>query len=118
MIRRLSESSQEVLELEFSGKITGKDMDGLEPVLDDYFDEFEDVRILVILKDITGFDSGGLLKEFKLGWKCWGKKGKIAVVGQKKWEELSVKLEALFQKADEKYFDIAKIEEARDWLKS
>jgi SpoIIAA-like len=43
--------------------------------------------------------------------------GRIAMVGEKKWQEWLTKLGALFVKADVKYFNLASLPEAERWIR-
>lgn len=118
MITKLPESNENLLAIEVSGKNKGEDDRKLRPVIDELIQEYGCVKFLIVLKDFKGCDIDGFWEEIKMCLAYYKKITKIAVVGDKWWEKAMVKLDAPFEHAEEKYFDISQLEDAKKWIMS
>jgi SpoIIAA-like len=106
-----------VVRIDASGKLTGADYDRFLP-------EFEKIvraqggpaRVLILLDDFHGWDLPGLWEELKFDTTHQGDLGRVAVVGDKKWQEWGTRLSKPFFKAEVRYFDRGGTGEARAWL--
>ena len=118
MITQLSRSSDNILAIEVSGKNTGEDDRELRPVIDELIAEYGEVKFLVVLKDFKGCDISGFWEEIKMWITYYKKMTSIAVVGDKLWEKIMVKMDAPFEHAEVKYFDISQLEDAWEWIEN
>jgi hypothetical protein len=116
MIKKLERSSGSVFGLEICGKETGENLEQIKPLLGELLMEHEKVNILILLTDFTGWDLKGFFGEIRLGLKFYNRMNKIAIVGDKKWEELLVKIDAPFEKAEERFFYLNDLEKAWEWV--
>lgn len=118
MIKKLPRSSGNILAIEVIGKNTGEDDREFRPEIDKLLDEHGTARILIVLKDFKGCDLSGFWEEVKMCLAYYKKLERIAVVGDKLWEKIMVKLDSHFEHAEEKYFDMAQLEDAWRWIES
>jgi len=114
MITLLEESQGNVLGFHVSGKATGDELkEKVEPIVEDAVDKYGSVNLVVVLNDFQGYDISGFWEELKMGIKHHDNLGRVAIVGDKKWEEIVTKLARPF---DEKYFDMTELKEAWEWV--
>ena len=74
------------------------------------------VRLLAWFEDFHGWDLHALWDDTKFSTTHCSKIERIALVGEKKWEEYMAKVCKPFTMAKIEYFDAAKIEDAWKWL--
>ena len=109
-------ASGKMLEVRISGKLTKEAYAKLVPVVDAQIKEFGKVRILLILDDFHGWTLGALWEDTKFDLKHWRDIERLAIVGESKWEEGMATFCKPFTSAKIKYFDHAKLDEARKWI--
>ena len=74
------------------------------------------LRILVDITDFHGLTSDGVLEDIKLYVKHKGDIERIAVIGDKRWEQVLTNLGKPFMPAQMQYFDLADANKAKKWL--
>jgi len=79
--------------------------------------EEKKVKILFSMKDFTGWDAGALWEDIKFDIKHFGDIDRLAMVGDKKWEEGMAWFCKPFTTAKVAYFDQSQIETAQAWLR-
>jgi SpoIIAA-like len=110
--------SDGVLGVEVSGKLTRADYEELIPSWEKMIARQGALRMLFIMKDFGGWEPGAAWEDFEFDLKYARQIDRIAMVGEKKWQEWLSKLGALFVKADVKYFDAAELSEAERWIRA
>lgn len=106
------------LTLKIVGMLTHEDYNKITPMIDNALKGFSDAKIKTFI-DLTQFEGWELRAawdDFKLGLRHGSEFEKIAILGNKKWEELMVKVGNWFISGEIKYF--ADENEAISWLKS
>ena len=74
--------------------------------------------VIELAPDFSGWDVGGLWRDLKFDVKHNDSFGRIAIVGDSKWEEWGTKaFDPLFA-ADMKYFDSSERRATEDWAQS
>jgi hypothetical protein len=109
-------ASGKLIEVRLTGKLTKEAYEKLVPVVDQKINEFGKVRFLVILEDFHGWTMGALWEDTKFDLAHWRDIEKLAIVGETKWEEGMATFCKPFTAAKIKYFDHAKLEDARKWI--
>jgi len=109
-------ASGKLIEVRLTGKLTKEAYEKLVPVVDQKIKEFGKVRFLVILEDFHGWTMGALWEDTKFDLAHWRDIEKLAIVGETKWEEGMATFCKPFTAAKIKYFDHAKLEDARKWI--
>ena len=116
MIEQLSRSSGKVIGFKMSGKLHDEDYKHFVPLVDAAIAQQGKVRMLAQFHDFHGWDLHALWDDTKFSTTHCSKIERIALVGEKKWEEYMAKVCKPFTMAKIEYFDAAKIEDAWKWL--
>ena len=116
MIEQLSGPSDKVLGFKLSGKLHDADYQTFVPAVDAAIAKSGKVRILAQFHDFQGWDLKALWDDIKFSTTHCTKIDRIALVGEKKWEEWMAKVCKPFTMAKIRYFDAADMESAKAWL--
>ncbi len=68
------------------------------------------------MEDFRGIELQAAWDDFAFGVKHWSDFERLAIVGDKRWEELLVKAFDLITVGDFRYFDVADRGRARAWI--
>jgi ABC-type antimicrobial peptide transport system ATPase subunit len=104
------------VEVELSGKLTKEDYATFVPEMESAIKEHGKVHMMVVMRDFHGWTMGAMWEDTKFDWKHFSDIEKLALVGDKKWEEGMATFCKPFTRAKIKYFDIAEIDAARNWI--
>lgn len=98
------------------GKLTHEDYQTITPMLDSALNSVKEpkVRVLIDGIELEGWEPRAAWDDFKLGLKHGNEFEKIAIVGNKKWLEISAKVGSWFTSGEVKYFESR--EDAVVWL--
>ena len=100
------------------GKLTTEAYDELVPAVDKLIEEHGILRILFAMHDFHGWTCGAMWEDLKFDLAHWKDIGRLAIVGESKWESGMAVFCKPFTKAKIQCFDIANLEEARAWIGS
>ncbi|NBP80806.1 STAS/SEC14 domain-containing protein [bacterium] len=112
----VTEAEDGVVEVAVTGSLTRSDYDHFVPVLERKMKDGK-VKILFSMHDFTGWDIGALWEDIKFDFKHFGDIERLAMVGEKKWEEGMAWFCKPFTTAKVAYFDQGQIDTARSWLR-
>ena len=115
-IEQLSRSSGKVLGFQLSGKLHDEDYKHFVPAIDAAAAAHGKVRLLAHFHDFHGWDAHALWDDIKFSTTHCTKIERIALVGEKKWEEYMAKVCKPFSMATIKYFDASEIDAAWNWV--
>jgi translation initiation factor IF-3 len=107
-----------IVTITFKDKVDKEDYDLLLPQLEGIIEKGKRVRILVVLDDFKGWSMGAAWEDTKFGLAHFNDIEKIAIAGEKKWEQLMTVFLKPFTGATVKYFSREDLEEARIWARS
>jgi hypothetical protein len=107
-----------IIELQISGKLTRDAYEEFVPITEAAIKQHGKIRILCILHDFHGWNAGAMWEDIKFDLKHFNHIEKLAIVGESKWEHGMTVFCRPFTTAKLKYFDMAKLDEAREWIKS
>jgi hypothetical protein len=116
MFQKLSESSEKVLGFKVRGKLTDEDYKAFVPQIEKIIQDLGRISLLLELDDFHGWDLGAAWDDFKFGMKHLKDFKRVAIVGDKKWEEWMAKLAKPFMRAEVKYFGGSQLHDAWIWL--
>ncbi len=116
VFQKLSESSEKILGFKVSGKLVDEDYKAFVPQIEKIIQEFGRISLLLELDDFHGWDLGAAWDDFKFGMKHIKDFKRLAIVGDKRWEEWMAKLAKPFMRAEVKYFDRSQLPDAWEWL--
>lgn len=106
------------ISLKAIGKLTHADYEIITPMLDSALATVKTpkVNVLVDGTELEGWELRAAWDDLKLGLKHHNEFHKIAIYGNKNWQEIAAKVGAWFISGEVKYFD--NIADATAWIKS
>lgn len=110
------ESDGKVLEVLLSGTLHKDDYLHFAPAVEEAIGRQGKIRLLVEMHDFHGWDPGALWADIKFDVKHFADFGRIAMVGDKKWEKGMATFCKPFTTAKVRYFPIEQLTEARSWV--
>ncbi|MGD8818282.1 MAG: STAS/SEC14 domain-containing protein [Acidobacteriota bacterium] len=116
MAIEINELSDGVIEVNLSGKLHKEDYDTFVPGVEAIIERAGKVRFLMIMHDFHGWDLRSVWEDTKFDMKHHADISRIAMVGDKKWEEWMAKICRPFTGARIRYFDESEVDAAREWI--
>ena len=116
MIEKLTSPSDKVLAFKMSGKLHDEDYKTFVPLVDGAIAAQGKARILAQFHDFHGWDAHALWDDIKFATTHCTKIERIALVGDKKWEQWMANVCKPFTMAKLRYFDVSQMDAARAWL--
>lgn len=105
------------LTLKVVGKLTHEDYLVITPMIDSALEGITHPTINALIDgvDFSGWELRAAWDDFRLGVKHGREFEKIAIIGNKKWQEHTAKIGSWFMSGEVRYFE--KKSEALDWLR-
>lgn len=116
MIEQLPSPTKDVLGFKLSGKLHDADYKTFVPAIDAALAQGGKVRLLAQFHDFHGWDAHALWDDIQFSTTHCTKIERIALVGDKKWEQWMATVCKPFTMAKVQYFDAAQIDDAWKWL--
>ena len=117
MVEKLPESAGNVIGFKMSGKLHDEDYKQFVPQIETAIAEGGKARVLAQFHDFHGWDMHALWDDIKFATQHCRDVERIAIVGDKKWEEWMAKVCKPFTLAKVVYFDVNDIDQAWSWLR-
>lgn len=104
------------LSLKAIGKLTHEDYETITPMIDSALAEVKQPKVKVLIDgtELEGWELRAAWDDFKLGLKHGSEFDKIAIYGNKNWQEITAKVGAWFISGEVKYFE--NCDDALAWL--
>jgi len=102
--------------LRAKGRLTAADYKKLTPRLEETLNEYGRIRLYIDMEAFEGWSLEAVWDDFTFGLKHWNDFERIALIGNKHWEEVSVKMMDRMMAGEARYFDVKKKGEARAWI--
>jgi len=108
--------SEFFLKLKAVGKLTHEDYETITPLIDSALDAVTQPRVKALIDgtELDGWELRAAWDDFKLGLKHGNEFVKIAIHGNKRWQEMAARVGAWFVSGEVRYFDDQ--EDALSWL--
>jgi len=108
--------NQFFLSLKAVGKLTHKDYEKITPLIDSVLSEVREpqVKVLIDGTELQGWELRAAWDDFRLGLKHNNEFTKIAIYGNKNWQEIVAKIGAWFMSGEVRYFESC--DDALAWL--
>ncbi|GAA3912868.1 STAS/SEC14 domain-containing protein [Litoribacillus peritrichatus] len=105
-----------LLNLKVLGKLTHDDYTKIIPMLDAAVEGIEHpyINVFVDASELEGWELRAAWDDLKLGMKHGNEFARIAIYGNKKWQDYAAKVGSWFISGDIKYFE--EMEQAQKWL--
>jgi hypothetical protein len=118
LIEQLPSRIEKILAFRLSGKLHDADYQHFVPVIEAAVAKLGKIRLLAQFHDFHGWDLHALWDDIKLSAKLCHDIDRIALAGEKTWQEWMVKLCKPFTAARVRYFDAAQLDAAQAWLEA
>ena len=104
------------LSLKATGKLTHEDYLKINPMIDSALEGVDDPEIKAFIdgSELEGWELRAAWDDFQLGLKHGNEFSKIAIFGNKKWQESTAKIGSWFISGEVKYFEDS--QQALAWL--
>lgn len=106
----------EVLTVTIDGKLEAYDYKRLAPLVEDLINQHKKVDILLILHDFEGWTAGALWEDIKFDVAHFRDIGKLAIVGERKWEKGMATFCKPFTTAEIRFFEREDLARAQEWI--
>ena len=110
------ENDGKTVVINVSGKLVTADYEHLVPEFERLVEVHGKLHLLFDMTDFHGWTAGAVWEDTKFALYHFGDIDRLAMVGEKKWQEGMATFCKPFTTATVKYFDHAAISEARKWL--
>jgi hypothetical protein len=106
------------LRFKATGKLTHEDYNVITPMIDKALEgvKVPKIRALFDATELEGWDLRAAWDDFKLGLKHGNEFEKIAIYGNRNWQEVAAKVGSWFISGEAKYFE--SYDEAAEWLQA
>jgi hypothetical protein len=115
-IQLTEENGGKILVVHASGKLVKEDYAGLGPGFARLVALHGKLRVLFDLTGLHGWEAGAAWADVKFATKHYSDIERLAIVGEKKWQQGMALFCRPFTAATVRYFDHAKAGDARGWL--
>lgn len=116
MLQILDFTQDNVLATRAVGTVTDEDYEKIEPVIQEIVNDGKKIRWYYELQNDESWEPGAIWEDLKVDLKHSSDYEKVAVVGEKGWQEAITKAYSPFTKAEVKYFSLDDKEQAKDWI--
>lgn len=101
-----------------SGKITKDDYDAIIGKMQAFIDTHGKVNLIEVVESFSGFDPSVIWPGIKFDFQNIRHIGKVAVVSDIGWISPFTKAAGYFMSTKLRMFDLAQLDEAKDWMAS
>ena len=112
------ETSSRLLIIRATGKLTKDDYRLFVPKVEELIRQFGKIRVVFEMRDFHGWDAGALWEDIKFDIRHFSDIESLALVGDKKWEKGMSMFCKPFTRARIKYFDLAEVYKAYEWIRA
>jgi hypothetical protein len=116
MIQIQSDNNSNIVYTISSGTLEKKDYDTLLPLVEQKIKEFGKIRLYFEMSNFTGWKPDAFLRDLNFDIKHVKDFDKIAMVGDKKWQEMITGLMKPFTPAAIRFFPLTEKERAKEWV--
>jgi hypothetical protein len=116
MVTSIETTRETLVAIRLTGTLDKQDYDRLIPVLESKINQFGKIDIYWEMTGVEGWNPAGLWEELKFDLRHVNDFRKVAIVGDKKWEEWIAQAIKPFTTAEIRYFDAHQKEQALAWL--
>ena len=110
------ENGGKLLAVQVSGKLAKADYEHFVPKFEQLVRQHGKLRVLFDMTGFHGWEASALWEDIKFDIQHFADIEKLAMVGEKKWQQGMATFCKPFTKATIRYFDHAEAAEARKWL--
>ncbi|ARS38056.1 hypothetical protein CA264_21130 (plasmid) [Pontibacter actiniarum] len=117
MVQAIETGKSDLVALKFTGSLDKEDYTLIVPSMEEKIDRFGKISLYWEMDNVEGWEPGGLWEDLKFDIQHTNNFNRIAIVGDRNWENWITKLMKPFTSAEVKYFDLQQREEAMAWVR-
>ncbi len=115
MLSIINTEKENLIAARLSGTLNKADLEKVHPLIHQVINNGHKVDWYLEIEEGTTYSLAGLLEDFKIDLLHFQDYGKIAVVGEKKWQEWGAKAANYLTNSDVKFYDPADQPQALQW---
>ena len=116
MVISIETKRANLIAIRLTGTLGKKDYEQLIPVLEAKIKQFGKIDLYWEMEALEGWELSGLWEDLKFDITHINSFRKVAIVGDRKWEEWIARMIKPFTTAEIRYFDVRQKDEAMHWL--
>lgn len=116
MVHIIESEKDNLISAKISGTISKTDVEKIHPLIHNIIEKCKKVYCYFEMEDFHGYTLEGLWADLKVDSAHISDYGKMAIVGEKKWQEWAAKATDFFTSSEVKYFDLKNKEQAKTWI--
>lgn len=116
MIQITSNDNSNIVYTSSSGTLEKSDYEKLLPLVEDKIHQFGKIRLYFEMHNFKGWKPDALLKDLQFDFRHARDFEKVAMVGEKKWQEWMTELMKPFTPAGVRFFTFDDREQAKAWV--
>ena len=116
MIHILETQKDNLIAVKLEGKISKSDVEKIHPLIHNITEKGKKADFYFEMHDFHGYNFQGLWADFKVDTSHLSDYGKMAFVGENKWQEWAARATNFFTSSEVKYFDLKDKEQAKQWI--
>ncbi|WP_207425289.1 STAS/SEC14 domain-containing protein [Pedobacter sp. SYSU D00535] len=118
MIKILPESERDLLVVKVTAKLTDSDFDIYRDAVRMRIEQFGYVRLYFEMEAFEGWEISSFLENGLFDLVHGQKFGRVAMVGERQWQEIAARVASLVKRKGIKYFELGDREIALLWVKA
>ncbi|MCI5055224.1 MAG: STAS/SEC14 domain-containing protein [Flavobacteriales bacterium] len=118
MVQFIDTKKENLIAARLSGKLDEANLKTIHQRIHQIIDKGQKVDFYFEMEDFEGYTLKGFWEDLKIDSAHLGDYGKMAFVGNRKWQEWAAKAIDFFIKSEVKFFDISEEQQAQNWIKS
>ncbi|MFC6269490.1 SpoIIAA family protein [Frigoriflavimonas asaccharolytica] len=115
MIQIIETRTDQLIAAKIEGKISKSDVEQIHSLIHKV-EKGKKVNFYFEMHDFHGYELKGLYEDLKVDALHLSDYGKIAIIGENKWQEWTAKIMGFFTSSDVKYFETIDKEQAMAWV--
>jgi|TARA_R100000935_G_scaffold26814_1_gene46874 SpoIIAA-like len=116
MIQFIETKKENLIAAKLSGKLNEENLKTVHERIHRIIDSGHKVNFYFEMEDFEGYTLKGFWEDIKTDAAHIDDYGKMAFVGEKKWQEWAAKATDFFTSSEVKYFDLKDKEQAKIWI--
>ena len=115
-VRVTERADGKIIEVIVTGQLHKDDYDHFVPMIEPALERHGKVRMLLKMVDFHGWSLSAVWEDVKFDWKHFNDIERLALVGDRKWEEGIAAFCRPFTTAEIRYFSMEEMTEAYEWV--
>lgn len=116
MIHLLKTQKENLIAVKLEDKISKSDIEKLHPLIHTIAEKGNKADFYLEMHDFHGYNLKGFWADLKVDASHLSDYGRMAFVGEKKWQEWVAKTTDIFTDSEVRYFNLADKDKALEWI--